>query len=51
MSGGRSKCKGGFCSHGPLAVMVEISQDDGDLPRKVNAMFRLSTPTPGVRGP
>ena len=37
MSGGRSKCKRGFCRHGLLAVCAETWQGDGDPPRKVNS--------------
>ena len=50
VSGGRFKCRGGFCRHGPLAVWAETWQGDGDPPRKANPMFGLGTPTAWVRG-
>ena len=29
----RSKCKGGFCRHGPLAIWAVTGQGDGDPSR------------------
>ena len=51
VSGGWSKCKGGFCSHGPLAVKVEIWQGDGNPPRKVSAHVWAGYPNPLSQGP
>ena len=50
VSGGRSNCMKGFCSHGPLPIKVEICQEDGVPPERTMPMFGLGTPTPGVRG-
>ena len=50
VSGGRSKCKGGFCRPGPLAVWAETWQGDEHPPREVNPCVWDGNPHPQGQG-
>ena len=50
VSGWRSKCKGGFCRPGPLAVWAETWQGDEHPPREVNPCVWDGNPHPQGQG-